>query len=494
MVEGKVMKEKVKEFVKKKGFIKAISAGVIIIACIFIYAGFSERPQSYMTSVVTVGPVAEKVNATGKVCGENEKTYYAGVSAPVSEIEIEVGDAIKSGSRILSYELTDLQKVYDEAFLNIEMSESGLSAKMKESDKNAAKYNKAEADEEIYKILYAWSRGDADSISQEQYAEAYNIKCQYDSIEKSIAEKSKTSAEKTSELTGITDKTSDAYKNLSKEIADLNVEVAKLQKDLTTLPSENMTPEENEHITYDSNLMEDIIRNWTQATTDAASSENLILNEDQKEQLVKGHELAKLSLVTAEENLACAKEGVDAEFSGVVTEVFVESGAVVAKGIPLFSIENSEDLKVKVELSKYDISKVKIGKEADITIADNIYSGSVTEIKRLAVEDTSDKAKVTAEVHIENPDENIILGIEADVDIYTEEKENVLLIPIEAFYSDDMGDYCYTIAGGLVEKKYIKVGILSDTFVEIAEGINKGDIVITDAITDDRVGKKAVAK
>ena len=101
---------------------------------------------------------------------------------------------------------------------------------------------------------------------------------------------------------------------------------------------------------------------------------------------------------------------------------------------------------------------------------------------------------MTAEVHIENPDENIILGIEADVDIYTEEKENVLLIPIEAFYSDDMGDYCYTIAGGLVEKKYIKVGILSDTFVEIAEGINKGDIVITDAITDDRVGKKAVAK
>ena len=147
MVEGKVMKEKVKEFVKKKGFIKAISAGVIIIACIFIYAGFSERPQSYMTSVVTVGPVAEKVNATGKVCGENEKTYYAGVSAPVSEIEIEVGDAIESGSRILSYELTDLHKVYDEAFLNIEMSESGLSAKMKESDKNAAKYNKAEADE-----------------------------------------------------------------------------------------------------------------------------------------------------------------------------------------------------------------------------------------------------------------------------------------------------------------------------------------------------------
>jgi len=488
------MKEKVMEFLKKKGFVKAISAVIIIIMCFFVYAGFSGRPQSYMTSVAAVGTVAEKVNATGKVCGENEKKYYAGVSAPVSKIEIEVGDTIDTGSRIVSYELTDLQRAYDEALLNIEVSESGLSAKIKESDKNAAKYSKAEADEEIYKILYAWSRGDADSISQEQYAEAYNIKCQYDSIEKSIAEKNKTVAEKSSELTSITDKTSDAYKNLSKEIADLNIEVTKLQKDLTTLPSGSMTPDENEHITYDSNLMEDIIRNWTQATTDAASSEYLILNEDQKEQLVKGHELAKLRLETAEENLLCAKEGVDAEFTGVITEVFVDSGAVVAKGTPLFSMENSENLKVKIELSKYDISKVKIGKSADITIADKVYSGSITEIKRLAVEDSSDKAKVTAEVHIEEPDESIILGIEADVDIYTEEKKDVLLIPIESFYSDDLGDYCYVIIGGLVEKKYIKAGISSDTFVEILEGINKGDIVITDAITDDRIGKKAVAK
>ena len=45
-----------------------------------------------------------------------------------------------------------------------------------------------------------------------------------------------------------------------------------------------------------------------------------------------------------------------------------------------------------------------------------------------------------------------------------------------------------------MEKKYITTGIESDDYVEVMMGLNSGDVVITDAVTDDQVGTKAEAK
>ncbi len=479
----------------KKG--RKVWSVLIMIAALaaggLLYTGFMGKPQTHMTAAVDYGNASETVNATGVVRGADEKTYYAEVTAPIAVMDLEVGDSVVKGTQIVTYDLSDLVRVYDQAVLTAESSESGANAQITQSNQHASKYAKATTDEQTYQYLYALSRMDADKLSQDQYSQAYYVKCEYDSLTKNIAVKSKQVAEKTRELANMNDKTSEAYQNLAKEIADLNVSIANLQKDQANLPNTDMTPGDNAHYTYDSNLMEDITRNWTQATTDANTSENQILNKYQKEQLQKNIELTKLNVQIAEEDLAKAGVGVKTEFNGVVTKVLAEEGAVVTKGMPICSIEDADSLRVDVELSKYDIGKVAMGQLADIEIAGRTYTGKVTQLKRLAVADTSDKAKVTVEVTIDQPDESILLGIEADVDIHANEKENVLLIPIEAYYSDDAGDYCYVISNGVIDKKYITIGLEAEDVVEVQDGLQEGDTVITDAITDDQIGKKAVS-
>jgi multidrug efflux pump subunit AcrA (membrane-fusion protein) len=118
----------------------------------------------------------------------------------------------------------------------------------------------------------------------------------------------------------------------------------------------------------------------------------------------------------------------------------------------------------------------------------------VTEIKRIAETKNSDKAKVTVSVKFDQPDERVYLGLEADVTIYTEEKSSVLTISSEAYYADDDGDYCYIIDDGLVKKQYITTGVESDDRIEVTMGLKQGDQVITDAVTDDQIGKKAVSE
>ncbi len=479
---------------KKKYLLCSGLAVVLLLAGASIYVGFAGGGKAYQTEKAVRGSIAETVDVDGNVKGEEEKTYYAGVTAPIEQMDLEVGDLIKKDDKIVTYNMKDLEDAYNQAVLQVEASKSGMDAQIQKSNENAAKKSKANADEEAYKILYAWNRADANNIAQDQYAEGYQIQCQADSIQKKIAEKNKEIAEKEVDLAQIEDPTSEDYMDLKEDIADLGVEVADLQKSLSTLPSGDMTPEENQRATYDANNMEDITRNWTQAKTDAATADSYIINQKQKEQLQKSHELTELKADTVQDDLALAMAGVDSSFNGIVTGVDAEAGAVVAKGSPLFTIESTDDVKVDCTISKYDIGKIAEGQKADILIAGKKYEGTVSEIKRLAVKDAKDKAKVTVGVHIDNPDEGIILGIEADVDIHTEQKDGALMIPSSAYYSDDDGDYCYAIVDGKIQKKYIETGIESQDYIEVISGIGENEVVITDAITDQQIGKKATAK
>ncbi len=186
-----------------------------------------------------------------------------------------------------------------------------------------------------------------------------------------------------------------------------------------------------------------------------------------------------------------ATDGIKSEFSGIVTELNVHDGAYVTEGTPLFTIENSENLVCRTDISKYDILDIKEGQKAEVDISGRKYSGTVTKINSLAKADSSDKTKVEVEVSIDGADEAAIIGLEADVTIYTEKSEDTLTVPVEAFYSDNDGDYCYVISNGKIEKTYVKSGINNGENVEITEGLESGDIVITDAVTDKNVGEKA---
>lgn len=106
------------------------------------------------------------------------------------------------------------------------------------------------------------------------------------------------------------------------------------------------------------------------------------------------------------------------------------------------------------------------------------YPGTVTHIDSVAKDDS-----VRAEVTLDNP-EGVVPGISAELDIETYLNENCLTIPIEASKTDRTGDYCYVARDNgdgtyRPEKVYITTGNSSLTSVEVLEGLNEGDIVIT---------------
>jgi len=480
---------------------------LIILNSALLLSGCSAKGKEYSAEVAKYENIAEEIDVTGDIKGENSTTYYASVSSPILNCNLKVGDTVLSNEILLTYDTIELERALEQALITAESTKNNMNGQITSSNKNASLYNKAVDDSNVYMGLYAIARANNDQINQSQYQENWDIANSSKSIEGQIAEKSKTIANKTSEANEKTEsllkltpgteeykKVTDELSDIKNEITDLNKDIASLNGSLAALPQAMLNPEENAKETVNNNWMQDISRNWSESTTVKNTYEGQILNSYQKDQLQNAYDLAEVSVEYATEDIKIAQEGVAANFNGVVTECSVSSGTVVSKGMPLFTIESGDDLKVSVGISKYDIGKVALGQRAKVEVAGHIYDGVVSDIKRLAQMTDSDKAKVDVSIHINNPDEYAYLGLEADVTIYANEKDNALIIPIEGYYVDDSGEYCYLIRDEKIEKQYIKTGIESADYIEVTAGINPGDIVVTDAITDDAIGGRAFAK
>lgn len=487
---------------KKSTVIKIAAAALLVAGIGGVSAYAMNMGTGYTAAYVSRKTISGSVKESGTIHGKEDKVYYAAVTAPVDKVNIKLGERVDKGYRLLSYDETELKRSTDEAAIKSEQAQLSLDGQLSSSDKYASKYNKAASDDEAYAALYWLYREQGDDITEEQFARSYEIQCQIDAVSKQIAEKKKEIAERTHDYNDANDYGTtpsselsegdrDDMKDALEEIDSLNAQLEELSKGLAITSQGNMTPYENEALNDTNNVLEDIARNWTEAKSNKAEYEGNILNEDEKEALKKNIELSEEEEARTLEKLTKAHEGITAGFSGVVTSLKVHDGAYVAEGTELFTIENSESLVCRVNLSKYDIVGVKPGQRAVIDVAGKQYEGEVSKTGAYATSDSSDKNRVEVEVSLKDADEAAIVGIEADVTIYTDTNEGALVIPVEAFYSDDDGDYCYTIEEGKIVKRYVSAGIENGEEVEILDGLAEGSVVVTDAVTDDNVGDKA---
>ena len=211
-----------------------------------------------------------------------------------------------------------------------------------------------------------------------------------------------------------------------------------------------------------------------------AEADSTSLTKEEKEKLKVTDNLSELDAKSAEELVKEGKKGITAEFNGIISKADIKQGAAVTQGMELFTIENTDKASVDVTLSKYDYNTVKEGQSVEITLGDNTYQGTVTKMSHIAVQNEKGTPVISATVSIDDPDEDIFLGVDAKVKIYAASAKNVVTLPVEVVNIGKEGSFCYVIEDGLVTKRNITTGISSEDYVEIMDGIKEGEEVIAD--------------
>ena len=270
----------------------------------------------------------------------------------------------------------------------------------------------------------------------------------------------------------------------------LNASITNLEKIISILPDNSTSL--STAITAKNEQLADLQNQLAQQEALVTSAEAGVLTATQREQLNISNQLSNLQVEAAATSLEEGKAGIVADRDGIITSVDITKGASTAPGVALFTIASADSMKVSIPLTKKDLETVALGQSATITLLNHEYEGEVTYISKVATTSATGSTNIQAEVTITNPDENLILGLDAKVVIHTASVEGVLAVPNTAVNVDTTGTFVYALEDNTVVKKYVTTGVSDVTNCEILDGIDENTMVVTTVTADITEGMPAM--
>lgn len=453
---------------RKKKIRNLILIAVLVIVILFLALSCGRNEGGVLMVETTrpiTGSVEETVSTSGTVQSENIKVYFAPVSGKIAGIHIEAGSVAEAGTLLISYDMSDMEKRLQQAKLQYTAGNSSYNgsmagsreaqAKLDEAVNNLAVLNQQIADSEAY------TKKLREELENNQTSTANALAAENMNLQKKLIELQRDPVANENEIIQI--QLALQTNQYASQVAGSSQKQLDLQKQIAAEEEKQAACRE-----YKAEM---------EAQKQQAEAE--MLDSYQKTNLSATEELNAISYEQAQADYDTALSGITAQFTGVVTDVSVVEGAGITEGMQLLTLADSENIKVVISVTKFDLAKLSMGQKADVTINGRVYEGTISKINRMATENLSGTATVGAEIHIENPDDNIYLGLDAKVEIHTHKAENVLLIPVEALNADKDGDFVYVAENGFVVKKPIVSGISSTEYIEVKEGLDETDNVIT---------------
>ena len=524
----------------KKG--KKIVIGVAAVAVVAggFYAvsggsrGEAQLPQVSVTKAET-GDVEEIVDATGTVVSDEQKTFYSPVNAQIKKVSFAEGDSVSKGTKLVEFELKDLERDNQKAELNVKSGEYDYKNSINKSDEAQQKQNNAKSkvsslEQQVKdKQNYLASLKSQLASVQAQAAADAQAQAQAEAQAKADAQAAQEAEIQRAYAEALTTYQNETLPQYQKELGELNaayikaqgeynqadnnyqMAFAQWQADQSDENAQALDEAENtrsqaeincqeakeayedkkaaqpkmpEYSDYSSAGGEDFVTDGTQDDgqdlTDqgsaSAASTGASVDTSGIENAI---DQASSDLADLQSDLATQK-CITEDFNGVISKSAVQQGATVTQGMELFTLQNTGKVSVDINVSKYDYAKVKEGQTADITIGDKKYTGKVTKISHIATTNEKGSTLIAATVSIDKPDKDIFLGVDAKVKIYAEKAENVVTLPAGVVNIGKDGSFCYVLKDGVITRQDITTGISSEDSVEITDGIKAGDEVIED--------------
>jgi len=154
----------------------------------------------------------------------------------------------------------------------------------------------------------------------------------------------------------------------------------------------------------------------------------------------------------------------------------IKVGQSVHRRMQLIDLPDLTVMKIETAVNEVDISKIRPGQEAIITLDanENTYYGTVTDIARLARnEGNSGTVKVfDVELTIKNNDDALKPGMSATCQIITDKISEATFIPLQSVFEEEGETFVYV--GGDYKKTTIKTSERNTDFIVVTEGLEPG--------------------
>lgn len=167
---------------------------------------------------------------------------------------------------------------------------------------------------------------------------------------------------------------------------------------------------------------------------------------------------------------------IEAPFSGTIVDVKVNVGDNINKDTPLFTVAQLHKMRVKIWITEKEIHQIKKGLTAEIIFGGKTYTGTVVD-KSLALDPA--KQAFFAEVEFDNSKRELRSGVTVEVKVLIYKNPKAIIVPRNLVMNDNEGQFVFIEQDGIAKKAYISNGQDSGIYMEVSEGLQVGDKLIT---------------
>lgn len=230
---------------------------------------------------------------------------------------------------------------------------------------------------------------------------------------------------------------------------------------------------------------ERVFRQGTLLEKDAVSQEAYEQVTTEYDKLMADIELVKANILQTE---------LRAPFDGVIGLRLVSEGAYATPSTIIANLTKITPLKIEFSIPENYASDVSNG--TPIIFHMESSDGMIQNHKAsvYAVESKVDMTTRTLKVRAEYPNtQGIILpGRYLSVEVTKREINNALAVPSEAIIPEMGKSIVYTYQNGIAKPAEIITGLRTESHVQVLDGLQKGDTVITTGVMQLRTGMKVV--
>lgn len=194
-----------------------------------------------------------------------------------------------------------------------------------------------------------------------------------------------------------------------------------------------------------------------------------------------------------------AETVITAPMDGIVVGEPKSVGTMAVQGnnnpTVIMYIADTSQKQILAKIDETDIGQIQVGQTATFTVDTYMDKTFTARVSKISQTDTSNTWNTTGTssatssssssgsviyyyvtLDVDDPNDELRIGMTARVDINTSEKENAMVVPIAALKTNDKGSYVLRVnSAGQTEQVPVTTGIYSDEFVEILSGLDVGD-------------------
>lgn len=340
-----------------------------------------KQEEYWITTPVTQNDLSMAISASGTLKATNTVEVGTQVSGVINEVLVDFNDKVKAGQIIARLDDRMLQAALQQAEAAVSQAELQLSQRQR-AYQDAQRYN-------------AGTEADLSVIEAE--ASRQQVKTQLDLAQRNF----------------------ERYQNLYNKGAASRLEFESKQMEYERLQA-----------------------NYDAATAMVDRSKANLSSVDLRQSLEQ-LKMAEANLQSARANrqqaaINLGNTEIRSPIDGIILSRTVENGQTVAASFQtpiLFTIaKDLTQMEIEASIDESDIGFIQLGQPVNYTVdayADKDFSGKVQEI-RLQPQVISNVVIYTVVINTDNPNQHLLPGMTANLDIITNEANDALLVPVTA--------------------------------------------------------------